>query len=146
MPFVDMTKMQEHEFQVGKEEIAKLIEAGVIRPGVSTSAAKDGVVMIETDRKRYERFTREQVIAATEARNVMAMMEHSSEAAFMKHVVSSSPVIKNCQVTLADVSNAKIIFGPERGNVKRKTVRQHPEKVRPVYVSIPRSLFEQVKM
>jgi hypothetical protein len=96
-------------------------------------------------RKKYEGFTREQVIAATEARNTMAMMGHPSEAAFMKHVVSSSPVIKNCQVTLADVSNAKIIFGPERGNVKGKTVRQRPEKVRPVYVSIPRSLFEQIK-
>ena len=66
----------------------------------------------------------------------MAMMGHPSEAAFMKHVVSSSPVIKNCQVTLADVSNARIIFGPERGNVKGKTVRQRPEKVRPIEENI----------
>ena len=94
MPFVDMTKMEEHEFQVGEEEITKLIEAGVIRPGVRASAAKDGMAMIETVRKKYEGFTREQVIAATEARNAMAMMGHPSEAAFMKHVVSSSPVIK----------------------------------------------------
>jgi hypothetical protein len=80
-----------------------MIEARVIRPAASTSERRDGVVMIKTVRKRYEGFTREQVIAATETRNAMAMMGHPSEAAFMKHVVSSSPVIKNCQVTLADV-------------------------------------------
>jgi hypothetical protein len=48
MPFLDMTKMEEHEFQVNEDELAALIEAGVIRPGGSASEGRDGVVMIKT--------------------------------------------------------------------------------------------------
>ena len=80
MPYMDMTKMEEHEFQVDDEELTKMVDAGIIRPAVSTGERSDGVMMIETIRKKYEGFTREQVIAATEARNAMAMMGHPSEA------------------------------------------------------------------
>ena len=138
-----MTNLGEHVFEVEADELTALVEAGVI-PACPRNKT-EGLVMVETIRKKYEGFTREQIITAAAARDAMAMMGHPTEGNFVKHVVSSTLVVKNCQITLADVTNAKNIFGPDRGSLKGKTVRQRPEKVRPVYVSIPRSLFEQIK-
>jgi hypothetical protein len=59
--------------------------------------------MVETIRKKYEGFTLEQIITAAAARGAMAMMGHPTEGNFVKHVVSSTPVVKNCQITLADL-------------------------------------------
>lgn len=42
MPFLDMTKMEEHEFQVDDEEVTKLVEAGIIRPAVSPAKEEMG--------------------------------------------------------------------------------------------------------
>jgi hypothetical protein len=75
----------------------------------------------------------------------MAMMAHPSEEKFKKHVVSSGHAIKNFSFTLQDVANANALFGPDRGSLKGKTVRQRPGKVRPEYRSIPRDLYERIK-
>ena len=75
----------------------------------------------------------------------MAMMSHPSEDKFKKHVVSSGHVVKNFNLTLQDIANANALFGPDRGSLKGKTVRQRPGKVRPEYLSIPRDLYERIK-
>jgi hypothetical protein len=38
--------------------------------------------------------------------------------------------IKNCEVTRQDIMNAEDVFGPERGSLKGKTVRQASDQVR----------------
>ena len=93
------------------------------------SATKDGMVMVETLRNNYEGFTKEQVMRAAEVRDAMAMMAHPSEEKFKKHVVSSGHAIKNFSFTLQDVANANALFGPDRGSLKGKTVRQRQTTV-----------------
>ena len=60
-------------------------------------------------------------------------------------MVSSGHVVKNFNLTLQDIANANAMFGPDRGDLKGKTVRQRPGKVRPEYISIPRDLYERIK-
>ena len=107
-------------------------------------AVADSTTFIETVRKNYEGFTKEQVLKAIEARNAMAMMAHPRQDK-MAQVVSSN-MITNCPFNEADLANSKIIFGPDRGGIKGKTVRKKPEKVRPCYVTIPRDLFERLRI
>ena len=105
----------------------------------------NGMVMIETVRKNYEGFTREQVTRAAEARDAMAMMAHPMEEKFKKHVVSSAHVVRNFNLSLQDIANANALFVPNRGSLKGKTIRRKPGKVRPEYVSIPRAFYERIK-
>ena len=100
--------------------------------------------MIETVRKNYKGFTKEQIRKATEARHALAMMAHPRDDK-LKHVVSNTNVITNCNFTSSDLTNALTLFSPDRGTLRGKTVRQRPDKVRPEYVSIPRSLFERIQ-
>jgi hypothetical protein len=122
MPYIDMTKPDDHFLQ----------------------SASKGVAMIETVRGNYEGFTREQVIGATEARKALAMMAHPT-AEKLRQMVSFTNAVANCPVSSADLTNANALFGPDRGGIRGKTVRQRPEKVRPELVTIPRSLFERLQ-
>ena len=153
--------------EMAELEIRKLAEAGVFA-GVSTKMActdvhekqeqeahlkaraaaggggvQDSAVFIETVRKNYEGFTKEQVLRATAARNAMAMMAHPRQDK-MAEIVGSN-VVTNCPFNAADLANSKIIFGPDRGSIKGKTVRTRPSAVRPEYTTIPRDLFERLQ-
>ncbi len=100
MPYVDLTRPDDHiMFNV------------------------DGMVMIETVRKNYEGFTREQVTRTAEVCDALAMMAHPAEEKFKKHVVSSAHVVRNFNLFLQDIANANALFGPDRGSLKGKTVR-----------------------
>ena len=70
------------------------------------------------------------------------MMAHPLEEKFKKHVISSGHSIKNFNFTLQDVANPNALFGPDRGAIRGKTVRQRPRRVRPELVSIPQQLYE----
>eukprot|EP00804_Cyclotella_cryptica_P011815 CCRYP_021222-RA/>CCRYP_021222-RA protein AED:0.36 eAED:-0.92 QI:0/-1/0/1/-1/1/1/0/432 len=115
----------------------------VAHPGTYLSR-RDGVAMIQTVRKNFEGYTKRQVEGAKQARDMQAMMAHPSDSA-MKHMVSQTNAVKNCPVTVTDITNARAIFGPDRAGVRGKTVRQRPAVVRPEYVGIPAALFERIK-
>eukprot|EP00804_Cyclotella_cryptica_P012920 CCRYP_002271-RA/>CCRYP_002271-RA protein AED:0.44 eAED:0.51 QI:0/0/0/1/0/0/2/0/96 len=42
-------------------------------------------------------------------------------------------------------TNQQALFGPDRGAIRGKTVRQCTSKVRPELVSIPRQLYRQIR-
>ena len=102
-----------------------------------------GIVMIETVRKNYEGFTKEQVRRATGARDALAMMAHP-RAERVNQVVSSTSAVRNWPFTSKDLTNGDLIFGPDRGAMRGKTVRQRPGRVRPQLVSIPQQLYERI--
>ena len=104
---------------------------------------EDAPTFIESVRKNYEGFTAEQVKRAREARDALAMMAHP-RGDRLAHMVSSN-VIENCKVRSSDLANATVIYGPDRGAIRGKTVRRKPEKVRPEYSRIPLQLFERLK-
>jgi hypothetical protein len=54
----------------------------------------------------------------------------------------SSNIIKNCPITVSDVTNAQNIFGPDLASVQGKTMQRTPAPVVADYVALPRSLVE----
>ncbi len=103
-----------------------------------------GVIMVQTVRNNYEGFTKEEVRQAIAAREAQALMAHPSDEA-LKHLVSSTNAVRNLDITVPAISNARDIFGPDLGAVRGKTVRQRPSAVRPEYVNVPRDLYERIK-
>jgi hypothetical protein len=103
----------------------------------------DGLAMVQTVRGNYEGFTKAQVVRAREARRATAMMAHPTDER-LKHVVSNTNVVPNCTFNATDLTNARAIYGPDRGGLRGKTVRKRPEPVRPEFITIPQDLYEKV--
>jgi hypothetical protein len=104
---------------------------------------KDAFAFIETVRGNYEGFTAEQIQKAQEARDGAAMMAHPSQDKLRRLV--STRVIENVPFNQKDLNNSNVLFGPDRGAIRGKTVRRRPSKVRPELVAIPRQLYERLK-
>ncbi len=51
-------------------------------------------------------------------------------------------MIKNCPITLSDVTNAQNISGPDLASIQGKTVQRTPAPVVADYVAVPRLLVE----
>ena len=51
-------------------------------------------------------------------------------------------LLTNCPVTVQDIDNANRIFGPDLANLRGKTTRTKPERVRVEYVQIPRDFVQ----
>jgi hypothetical protein len=103
----------------------------------------EGLAMIQTVRSNYEGYTKAEVVRANEARRAVAMMAHPTDER-LKHVVSNTNVVPNCTFNSTDLTNARAIYGPDRGGLRGKTVRKKPDKVRPEFITIPRELYEKV--
>ncbi len=54
----------------------------------------------------------------------------------------SSNIIKNCPITVSDVTNARNIFGPDLASIRRKTVQRIPAPVLGEYAAVLRLLVE----
>ena len=59
-----------------------------------------------------------------------------------KHYVRQN-IIKNCPVTIADINRAERIFVRDVGNIKGRTTRKAPERIRVDKIEIPRELIHQ---
>ena len=57
----------------------------------------------------------------------------------------SSINIYNCPLTIHDVNNAPVIFGPNIVRVRGKTFRKKPDRVMKYYVAVPRDFLEMHK-
>ena len=58
----------------------------------------------------------------------------------------SSNMIVNCPFSLSDVTNAKIIYGPDIPRTQGATLRRRPALVVTNYVAVPRLLVEANKV
>jgi hypothetical protein len=106
--------------------------------------AETGIVHIQTVRGNYEGHTKKDMMQAKEVRRMQAMLGNPSEKDF-KGMVSGN-MIKNCPVTTTDITNARVIFGPDLASIRGKTVRRTPAPVVADYVAVPRALVEQNKV
>ena len=57
----------------------------------------------------------------------------------------NSPGLKNCRVTVQDITNSREIFGPDLPGLQGRSTRQKPKRVVPEYMGIPRAIYERYK-
>ena len=100
-------------------------------------------MLIQTVGGNYEGYTPHDVKLARTARESKAMMASSSEAK-LKEVVSGG-TIDNVSFDKADVANSRQIFGPALEDVRGKTARRKPDRVKASTMDIPRSVAERLK-
>eukprot|EP00804_Cyclotella_cryptica_P007870 CCRYP_001432-RA/>CCRYP_001432-RA protein AED:0.43 eAED:0.43 QI:0/0/0/1/1/1/2/0/246 len=131
------------KFWVNETGIANLLSVPQLEKDGGRDESKHGMDMVQTLRKNFKGFTKRQVEDAKQARDVQAMMAHPSNSA-MRHMVSQTNAVTSCPVTVSDIANTRTIFGPDRGSVRGKSVRQRPDVVRPEYVDVPPTLFERI--
>ena len=81
-------------------------------------------VFLQTVRQNMEGFTRHKVKGVNLARKAQAILGHPTSKE-LSQVVSSNFGISNCPINPIDVSNADIIYGPDLGGVRGKTVRKN---------------------
>jgi hypothetical protein len=58
----------------------------------------------------------------------------------------SGNLITNCPITTSNISNTRVMLGPDLGSIKGKTVRRTPAPMVADYVAVPCSLVETNKV
>ena len=81
---------------------------------------EEAVALVQTVRGNYEGYTKRKVLKAKEARRAQAVMGNPSKKDY-KTMVSNN-LIPECPITPTDISNARVIFGPDLPSVRGKTV------------------------
>ena len=119
-------------------------EQGLPYIDLTASSKHAATLLIQTVRGNYEGFTKKEVRLAREARRGQGMIGSPSESDYKKMV--SSNMIRNCDITSSDVSNARNMFGPHLEGVRGKTTRSKPDRVVEEYVAVPRDFITRNKM
>ena len=100
-------------------------------------------MLIQTVRGNYEGYTPREIKLARTAREAKAMMGNPSEAT-LKDAVSSKTV-ENVPFDRINVSNSRRIYGPALEDVRGKTTRRKPVRVKESHVDVPRAVAERLR-
>ena len=84
-------------------------------------------------------FTNRQVQQAKLARQIYHALGTPSIQDFK--VIVTMNTLNDMPITIEDIKTAELIFGPDIGALKGKTVRKKPTPVVSNYIKIPRELF-----
>jgi len=98
---------------------------------------------IPTIQANYDNFTQHDIQRATTARNLQAMIGNPSEKEF-KHLVRNR-FLPHCDITVRDITNARLIFGRDLPSLRGKTRRRRPRRVEVNLVEIPRDFLNLYK-
>ena len=77
------------------------------------------------------------------ARVAQSKVAHPPDSKFKLMV--NSPSLKNCPVTVQDITNSREIFGPDLPGLQGRSTRQKPKRVVPEYMGIPWAIYERYK-
>ena len=94
-------------------------------------------------KKNMEGYSRKEVKRAIMARVTQSKVANPPDSKFKLMV--NSPTLKNCPVTVQDITNSGAIFGPDLPGLQGRSTRQKPKKVVPEYMGIPRAIYERYK-
>ncbi len=97
-------------------------------------------MLVNTVRENFESFTKHVIEKATEARCLQGMIGNPTEREFTGMV--HEKLITNCTVTVRDIKNANLMYGPDLPNKRGKQTRTKPERVRVEIVHIPKDFFQ----
>jgi hypothetical protein len=92
-------------------------------------------MLVNTVQANFEGFTRRKVKKANEVQCQQGMIGNPTKRQFAGMVHEN--LITNCPVTVHNINNANRIFGPDLANLRGKTTRTKPERVRVKIVQIP---------
>ena len=108
-------------------------------PYIDMKEWKEGFGMIETVRKNFEGFTKEEILKAKLSRKTHSMVGNLPEVGF-KEIVSAEG-IRNFPVEVDDVTNSSTIFVPNRNRLRGASTIQKLKRVREEYMKIPRDFY-----
>jgi hypothetical protein len=132
-----MTGMYTHY----KSKIKHIHFGKVLKGSTFIIIKKDGITATSTVHDNLRKYTPHQIATADKARQLYKMLGRQSERVF-KHMLNHQ-LIKNTDVTSADVSRATDIYGPDVGSLKGKTVRASPSPVKlPNIIALPDEIKE----
>ena len=100
---------------------------------------KEGFGMIETVRKNFEGFTKEEILKSKLYRKTQSMVGNPPAVRFKETV--SDEGLRNFPVEVNDVTNSSAIFGPNRNRLGGESTRRKPKRAREEYMKIPRYFY-----
>jgi hypothetical protein len=105
-----------------------------------------GAMLVQTVRGNYEGFTKREVEKAREVRTLQGRLGHISDTELKgllknKEKVSHK-VLKNSNLTIDDLENSRVIYGPSVPRLKGTSVRHKPTRAEPNFVRIPRDIID----
>lgn len=103
-------------------------------------SGNNAAMLVQSIRGNYEGFTRREVDGAIAARDLQANLGHVSKTT--KENVSQSNILHDCPVSMNDLANAEIIFGPSLPQLKGKSVRRKPLRAEAEYTGVPREIVK----
>ena len=101
------------------------------------------VMLLQSIASNMEGYTKTEVRRAIHARDAQAEMAYVSKGDLKTKV--SGRILRSSNLTRADISNAKNIFGPTIYTIRGKQTTQKPSQVEPEYLSIPKSIVDRHK-
>ncbi len=101
--------------------------------GGETTETVDGTLLVQTAQENFEGCTKREILQAKEAHQAQAMIGGPKKD--YKGMVSSN-IIKNCQITVSNVTNAQNIFGLDLASIRGKMVQRTPAPVVADYVVV----------
>jgi hypothetical protein len=107
---------------------------------VSDASSNIELILVNTVRENFEGYSRHEVKKAKEARRIQGMIANPTKREFPGMLCEQ--LLTNCPVTMRDVDNANQIFDPDLANLRGKTTRTKPERVRVEYLQIPRDFVQ----
>ena len=116
-------------------------------PFIDLRKTEEGFAMIETVRKSFAGATKVEIEKAYLARTVQRRIGHPPDERFKEIVSLGEGGLRNCPITVADISNAPIIYGPNRPRCRGGTKRDTKVlRVKEQRVAIPREFYRMHKM
>jgi hypothetical protein len=104
---------------------------------------KFGSIFVTTVEFNKSKFSQRDYLRATEARKLLCKIGRPSQKTFLN--ILDKNLLPNCPVTHRDAVNAEIIFGPDLGSLKGKTVRQSSIHIQPVLNDLPLDIMSQYR-
>ena len=88
----------------------------------------EGLAMIETTRKHFAGATDKDIEKAYLARTVQRRVGHPPDERFKEILSLGENGLQKCPVTVADITNAPTIFGPNRPRIRGGNKNRHEHK------------------
>jgi hypothetical protein len=102
-----------------------------------------GTVFVNTVEHNKSKFSHRDYLRAIEARKLICKIGRPSQATFLR--ILDHNMLPNCPVTRRDAMNAEIIFGPEVGSLKGKTVRRSGMETHPILNDLPLDVMSRYR-